>query len=647
MEQATRADDWKVIRERIRKVIHRRHGSESVQGWLNLCTSGGKDGTSAEKWRPWLAELDEDDPEGTCEMRQILLDSGLRPMRGPEDFTQYTRDTDTPPGHVCYVPPQGAGDTVDLKGNTIHGRVTGVENGTTHINYYGDALAPYDWRPVEEVRQAEFDVRAAQLVPGRREMPPYVDRDRDADLADRLERGAFVLIVAKPLSGTSYIAWRAVTRMTGYRMCTLRPGTDLSTLPGLLKDQMEAGSRTGKYLLWLDDLDIHLRQGDLGPGLLARLSDLGVVVLATMDADAYRRQRTDRVVTRAHKVEVVRQWSRKELSLLERLAGKDPRLAAAYEHHEGEGVAAHLAFGHLLCDEWNDQGARTEHPRGHLLVRAAVDLFRCGVRQAVPESLLKRMHEEAYGAGADGLSGESFEDAFGWATRDCFQAPGLGLLVPDGLPGCWRVHSVLTADLDLDQEPVPERVWEWLVDEVTGVKEGDGVDRAALMERYCKVLRPRAEAGDFDAMAGLARLRRRMGDDQGAKHWYRRAAEAGSPEAAAQLGELLVELNDVGAEAIFYLEVAASSGNRDSAALLCDVLQERMGHWVQVAAAHGNSGAGFQLALQRLGAGRIAEGVKRLSEAAGEGDKDAAQTLAELRSALAEDRPGNETADEA
>ena len=622
MERATRAVHWKEIRERIREVIHRRHGNESVQGWLNLCTSGGKDGTSAGKWLPWLAELDEDDAEGTTEMRQILLESGLRPTFGSFDFVQYTRDK------------------VDLNGNTIHGPVIGVEHRTTHNNYYGDPLAPYDWRPVEEVRPAEFDVRAAHLVPGRREMPPYVDRDRDADLADRLEHGGFVLIVAKPLSGTSYTAWRAVTRMTGYRMCTLRPGTDLSTLPGLL-------NTAGKYLLWLDDLDAHLRQGSLEPSLLGRLTDLGVVVLATMDADAYRRCRTDRVVTRAHKVEVVRQWSRKELSLLEHSASNDPRLAAAYEHHEGEGVAAHLAFGHLLRDEWNDQGARTEHPRGHLLVRAAVDLFRCGVRQAVPENLLKRMHEEAYGAGADDLSGESFEDAFGWATRDCFQAPGLGLLVPDGLPGRWRVHSVLTADLELDQEPVPERVWEWLVDETRGVTRGDGVNRVALRERYCEVLRPRAEDGDLGAMARLARLRVRLGDEQGAEHWYRRAADAGSREAAAELGELLVELDADTADVIAYLQLAASSGNQASVALLCAVLLERAGYWLRIAAENGNNGAAIQLARRCLGTRDTAEGVKWLSKAAREGDKDATQVLAELRSALAEDRPGNETVYEA
>ncbi|MFF0741030.1 tetratricopeptide repeat protein [Streptomyces sp. NPDC004111] len=672
MEQATHAAHWIEIRLAVREVVYRRHGCDFRQGWLDLCTLGGKDGTSAKRWEPWLAVLDEADPEGTTEMRRLLRGFGLHSLHsaGPiPDLPARGPSCELPaPGPSCDLPPRapsgeppagkdsggpgekagrtaGAGsvtrvgnDMVLARGNIIVSR--GPVGGVQLINYGGHDRprsvlpAPRGWVPAPEASLAEYGVRPARRVPGLPEVLPYVERDCDSELAAQLAGPGLVLVLAEPLSGTSHTAWRAVTRMTGHWICAPDPGTDLRTLPALVEEFQKQGTDTGKCLLWLDGLKGHRGTGGLEPRLLGRLTDLEVTVLATMRTGEYRKSRTDRVVATARTVEVGRQWSAAELSRLKESADADPRLAAAYDRTEGEGVVAHLAFGHLLAEEWQDPETPAAHPRGHLLVRAALDLARCGVRQAVPVRLLRRMHEEAYGVGADELSAETFEEALDWATRDHFRIRGLGMLVHDEEPEAWRVHSALGAD------PCPptatEPVWAWLVDRMT---EADGVDPAPVRERYCDELLQDATDGDVGAMIRIAELRSRLGALPEALRWYRGAADAGSPEAAARAGELLFEAADFGTDTIGYLEQAARAGHPASAALLSQVHLERARHWFAVAGKTGDNGAAFRPALQILGVRSATEGVRQLSRAADEGDQDAARTLAELRSALTDARP--------
>ena len=677
---ATQTKEWERIRDLIQSVVLRRYAADAMT--ILLVVDGGWNVTRA-RWRTLLTDLEAADPEGIAEIRRILIEHGPdpatdgpsahgpthRPTNSPVTIDRITNtvsdatvnDAVTQLGYVGSLDNQRhvAGDNVDLTGNTIHGQVVGIQNNTTHNTttnnhttaHYGGSSAPHDWRPVQEVGPAEFGVRPTRRVPGLPDIPPYVARDCDTELADRLEHTGFVLLLTKPLSGTSHTAWHAVTRLTGHRMYAPEPGADLRALPPLLDHRPgisrppgiyrphlvgAAEDRPGRYVLWLDALEGHLGGRGLDPGLLGRLNALGVVVLATMDADDYRERRTDRLLATAHTVEVPHRWNGGECKRLRQT--DDPRVAEASAHAERGSVAAYLALGHHLREEWRH--TRAAHPRGDLLVWAAVDLVRCGVREAVSQDLLNRLYDqpgtetgtetEPETASAPGsVPEEAFAEALGWATRDRFGVAGLSLLVPGESPGTWRAHGALTVDL----QPATPSLWLRTIDEATW---DDGVDPEALVDRYCELLRPRAQAGNLHTTLMLAELRVRRGDRAEALYWYRKAADEGIVEAAATLGALLTEWGHDQVEAIARLEFAASTGHRDAALLLGDVLRDRTEHWLRTAAEAGDRNAALQLACHQLVPGWMAEGVRQLREAAARGEQPAAQALEELRSALAE-----------
>jgi hypothetical protein len=658
LARAVRTAEWPEIRGSIESVIVRKYEAQEMlpsRDFLGRPT--GRAG-----WHTWLRHFDETHPEGVTLILRTLAMFGLTPSAdapSPDGrITNTISDTHvnaavTQIGYIGSVDSQRhvAGDNVDLTGNTIHGEVVGVQNNTTNnstTTHYGTPASRLDWRPVEEVGPAEFGVRPTRRVPGLPDVPPYVARDCDAELADRLEHTGFVLILTKPLSGTSHTAWNAVTRLAGHRMYAPEPGADLRALPPLLDDRPgvyrphlvgAAEDRPGKYVLWLDALEGHLGGRGLDSGLLGRLNALGVVVLATMDADYYRECRTDRLVATAHTVELPHRWSAGERKRLSH--ADDPRTTEAATHAEREGTAAYLALGHHLREEWRHRSTRTAHPRGQLLVRAAIDLARCGVREAVSENLLNRLHQPEpdpesdpacdSASASDSVSEETFEEALRWATRDHFNVAGLSLLVPGETPGTWRAHGALTVDL----LPAPHALWRRTITEAA--LDG-GLDPDALADRYCEVLRPRAEEGNPRVMFVLGDLRARLGDRAEAVYWYRKAADAGVPGAAATLGALLVEWDYDEADAIPYLESAASTGHRASALLLAGIHRHRTEHWLRTAAEAGNRYAALQLACLHLAPGRMEEGVRELSEAARRGDSPALQVLTELRSLLTQER---------
>ncbi|MCE0446993.1 hypothetical protein LT493_28325 [Streptomyces tricolor] len=203
-----------------------------------------------------------------------------------------------------------------------------------------------------------------------------------------LARTGLVLLLGEPYAGTSYTAWHAVRSLESHRVYAPDPGADLRPLAAALR-----GS-PGRYVVWLDGLTDHLGPGRLDLPLLGRLNDLGAVVLATMRPAEYYRRRAgtapgDRVVAAARTVELRREWSEAELARLS--AHDDPRAYPAYLWSGREGVGSYFAVGHLLFDEWRRAGTRQEHPLGRLLVRAAVDVARCGVTGAVPAELLAKV----------------------------------------------------------------------------------------------------------------------------------------------------------------------------------------------------------------------------------------------------------------
>lgn len=490
-----------------------------------------------------------------------------------------------------------AGDHIDFRDATFHDPVVGVQH-----NHYGTVPAPAQWRQVGEVGPREFGVRPTRPVPGLPDVPPYVPRDCDEDLRAELAGNSLVLILGEPCAGTSYTAWNGVRSLEGHRLYAPAAGEDLRPLAAALR------SSPGKYVVWLDELTGHLGARGLDPSLLGSLNDLGAVVLATMSpAEYYRRRKGaapgDLVVAAARKVELAREWSEAELARLAAL--DDPRAYPAYMWSGQEGVASYFAVGHHLYDEWRRMGTQLEHPRGQLLVRAAVDLARCGVTGAVPAELLRRVQEQ-YRA----EDRESFEDALAWATAPMFGASGL--LVAGEEDGTWRAYGALVTEAlrSDDLEPVPDEVWWTLLDAARDEDEDCNLDGDAVYDAARTALQPRIDAGDPTVALAFA-LR-----SEGVEHetWLRRAADAGHPEGAWELAQLLLDRGDAD-DAVPYLEVAAKSGNGDAATALGKHLRDQAQWWLEKAAGGGNLEAEHLLGDLFLGSGDYEAAHSHYSEA--------------------------------
>lgn len=537
--------------------------------------------------------------------------SGLRAIAA--EFAVLPEAASTVINDITQVPlVRTAGDHVDFRDGRFHDRVVGVQH-----NHYGTVPAPAQWRPVEHVGPVEFGVRPTRHVPGLPDVPPYVPRDCDDDLHAKLVHNGLVLILGEPYAGKSYTAWQGVRSLEGHRLCAPDSGEDLRALLSALH------GKPGEYVVWLDELTDHLGVGGLDPRLLGRLTSLGVVVLGSMSPDEYYRRRTgtapgDRVVAAARTVRLEREWSKAEL---ERLAAlDDPRAYPAYMWSGREGAASYFAIGHHLFDEWRRVGTQLEHPRGQLLVRAAVDLARCGVTAAVPVDLLRAVQEQ-YGT----VERESFEDAIDWATTPMFGVSGL--LVEGDENNTWRAYGALVAEAlgPGDLEPVPDEVWWTLLDAAR--EPGSPLDFRAVVDAARTAMYPRLQAGDPTVALGFAR--RVEGDEREA--WLRRAADAGHPQAALELAEFLRDRGDEGG-ALPYLEQAAEAGNSRAAAVLGSLLRKRAEHWLRVAAEAGDGAAAHQLGDMLVGTGREDEALSCYYKAAFAGRREVAASLGTLLS---------------
>ncbi|WP_372343829.1 hypothetical protein [Streptomyces sp. KL116D] len=474
------------------------------------------------------------------------------PLRSPRSGRPDGQDVPRPTApHLPTAPadapaPPAPTTTNTVTGGTQQALVQAGSVGAIH-QHFGAAHDGPDWRPVHHIGPAEFGVRPTRRVSGLPDVPPYVPRDCDAELAANLTQYGLVLLLGKPVTGTSYAAWHAAHHLDGHQLYAPERGADLRALLGSLK------GKPGRYLLWLDDIEGHLGERGLEPGLLGRLTALGVRILATMDADAYYERRTgstpgDRVIAHAHTVELPRTWSESEFARLAEQV-EDPRAYEAHLWTGGGNPAAYLALGHLLHEEWIRLSARNADPDGVALVRAALDVARCGYAGPVPLELLRKL----------GAPGDT-----GWAARE--RIGNVGFLMPGERPGTWRAHGALVAGtLRTAGEPATDEL-RWQVFDAAAHR---GPEEAAVGDALAAVLRPRAEAGEADAAHGMGQLARLAGDPQQERRWFRQAADAGHEEAVEDLAVLLVADGEFTA-AVPYLETLAAAGRTWAALELAD-----------------------------------------------------------------------------
>ncbi|MFJ9887400.1 tetratricopeptide repeat protein [Streptomyces sp. NPDC091287] len=489
--------------------------------------------------------------------------------------------------------PDAATNSNTVSGGTFREPVVqaGTFNGGVHT-YYGSPQHPglppvAEWPRLDAADPIAFGVRRTRRIGDEPPLPPYVARDGDAVLKERVrtaaETGGLVLVTGEPLSGKSRTAWAGMlTNLPGTtRVLAPAIGTDLRGLPAVLR-----GRGGERCVIWLDDLEGHLGEHGLSPALLADLVGLRVPVIATMSDEAYDAHRFGgqaraRVLAGVDPVELSSDWTEPELLRLEAGYG-DARLHDAGTWCDGARVTEYLAVAPELWDEWWRARRLNAHPHGHLLVRAAIDFARCGTDDVpIPLAVLRKacaLYEQE-GARA---AGESFEDALEWVTA--IRHGVAGMLVPGEAPDTWRVHSSLFSEAETrpGTPPVPLGLW-LLAGEA--MREAPPYLGAVLATAENALVR---EAGEDPEVALLlGHLHEATGQAEDAEKWYRRSADAGNVEAAGIVGRALAARGET-AEAIPYLERAAEAGYTDARGHLVTVLVDRAVFWLDRSAEDGS-----------------------------------------------------------
>ncbi|MCT6777182.1 sel1 repeat family protein [Streptomyces sp. CS7] len=487
-------------------------------------------------------------------------------------------DREAPDGTVV-----GVGNSVS--GGAFHAPVVqaGTLNGGMHTYYAQQphtGLPPVtDWPRLDAADPIASGVRRTRRIGDEPPLPPYVTRDADAVLKERVRTvgrsGGLVLVTGEPLSGKSRTAWAAMlTTLPGTnRLLAPAAGTDLRGLPAVLRGRGE-----NRGVIWLDELEGHLGEHGLTPALLTELVRLRVPVIATMSDEAYDAHRFGgqaraRVLAGVDPVELSRAWTEDEQGRL-REAHEDHRLGDAYYWHEHTDTAAFLAVGPELWDEWWRARRPDAHPHGHLLVRVAMDLARCGTDDtAFPAALLRELCA-LYEQEAARTAGESFEDALAWASK--IRHGVTGLLVPGTEPDTWRCFASLHRDAVSrpDAPPVPLKLWLHALEAVRGDPDLRELVVGCAQSELESVADGRPEVGLM-----LGRLYEATGQAQYAEDWFRHSADAGGVEAAGIVGRALADRGQV-VPAITYLERAAEAGDADARGDLALLLADRAVYWL-------------------------------------------------------------------
>ncbi|MFF0198173.1 sel1 repeat family protein [Streptomyces anulatus] len=467
----------------------------------------------------------------------------------------------------------------------------GTFSGGVHT-YYGQpqhaGLPPVtDWPRLDASDPIAFGVRRTRRIGDEPPLPPYVARDGDPVLKERVRAaatsGGLVLVTGEPLSGKSRTAWAAMlTNLSGTtRLLAPSPGTDLRGLPALLRDRGPE-----QCVIWLDDLEGHLGEHGLTPALLTELVQRHVPVIATMSDEAYDAHRfggqaCGRVLVGVDPVELSLVWTADEVGRLNETGG-DSRLRDAGSWCEDGRVTMYLAVGPELWDEWWRARRPNAHPHGHLLVRVAMDLARCGTVDATFPSSLLREACALYEREAAQAAGESFEDALVWASE--VRHGVTGMLVAGEEPDAWKVFAALHRDAVSrpDAPSVPLGLWLTALEAVRGDPE---LEELVVDFAQCE-LEDEAD-GRPEVGLVLGRLYRATGQNESAEQWFRHSADAGGVEAAGIVGQALADRGSA-VEAIPYLERAAEAGAVDIGARLAAVLAGRAVFWLEKLAESGS-----------------------------------------------------------
>lgn len=373
----------------------------------------------------------------------------------------------------------------------------------------------------------------------------YVPRDLDPLLDECIAAGGLVILEGPAASGKTRSARAALRRLPPGRRLVVPAG------PDALRRLADVGDGFSSAVVWLDDLELAIREGGLDPHVLERISRPGLTILATLRSeereslealDGQRGRAVAQLFGTATFVAVPPTWSEAEFHRA--AATDDPLLDAAMANRHGLQITEYLAAAPLLLARW--RGAKEgRHAIGAAVVTAALDARRCGYSGPIPRTLLAALAPHYLTPQEQHRTvGDLLEEGLAWAVTP---VRGHAACLLPSYDDTFEPFDQLVAHraATADMAAVPDPVWEVLADRMpvadvlAFAREAQREGRLGVAERVlANALR--AHPTDVDLAAALGSVlsadpkRHRDAED-----WLRRAAEAAHPGAMANLGRLL------------------------------------------------------------------------------------------------------------
>jgi len=306
--------------------------------------------------------------------------------------------------------------------------------------------------------------------------PPFVWRDRSAELESAIRQSGFVLVVGESTAGKTRAAFEAIrARLPNHRFIRPRGRTAIPVL-------VTAVLRERRCVVWLDDLEQYLGTDGLTADLIALMigdDRREVTVIATLRAQERARCRArstagdepsvdevaraaGQVLNLATEIRIDRRWSASELDRARAFANDD-RIASALMNADRFGVAEYLAAAPQLLAEWRDAWAPNTHPRCAAIVAAAVDARRAGYHNPLPLEFFREVHGHYLAArGGARLRPETWDEAMRWALTPLHATSSL--LVPDDEQKFLAFDYLHDAvDSEPDSPSIPNTTWQALI----------------------------------------------------------------------------------------------------------------------------------------------------------------------------------------
>ncbi|MFF2537195.1 tetratricopeptide repeat protein [Streptomyces cyaneofuscatus] len=523
-----------------------------------------------------------------------------------------------------------------VQGNYFSGP-TAIQGRGLQINFNGDiralpAVDPERWLDVGALTAIELGVHRAAPDTHGDAVTRYVQRDVDKVIDEVLEeaskRGGFLLLVGNSAVGKTRTAFEAVKRnLNDFRLFCASSSSDIT-----LFTQVVQSVEDPKAVLWLDDLERFFGGGGFSASTLGDLMRKRTVIVATIRHDEYKRYRKRlgrrqrealgagensatyngaRMLDLVDPIEIDREWSADERLRAEKV--DDPRLTKALTSVAEAAVCEYLAAGPQLWQIYISALRDGKKHIGPLLVRAAIDLKRAGIKGAIPQEFLVQIALGYRDVRRQSDIPESvLTKSFSWGAKIRFGVTGLlGKSGAGWLPFDYLVDA---AARDRKHKVIPLEVWQAALE----FARGDDLFSVGWMlylnEEYelsSRAMRKLADMGLPLAMSNLGVILQELGRPREAESWFEKAASLSHPAGQYSLGRVAYERNDYDRAESLWRE-AASSGEVLAVQALATLCAKRERHddaesWWKKGAETGDPVSAYRLGLHLHERGRGVE----------------------------------------